>query len=261
MSLRKSPVLRPLRKSSANLQSARWVRLVAAVLLPVLLISMIGVPLPVPPAKNLKERFPCENCPCSCSTAAACWDNCCCKTDEEKLVWAEQNGVKPPEFLVRRVAAKRKSAKEESPDRLAGQDAAKAKSTCSCCSKKAESSQKACANCPDNGVCEKSATCCLKAAKNSNSSNSECTVAKSCCSKIAKPTEAKSEAKKLKYVLLNSALNCKGIQLAVAIFSNCLPTQSLVLNIPQPMQIELLTIESEMAGSIFTLLDDPVPRG
>lgn len=73
-------------------------------LLLVVTIGLVGLPLTAPkPAKE--GRFPCEQCACGCTTAAACWDNCCCHTDSEKLRWAAENGVQPPEFLVARFAA------------------------------------------------------------------------------------------------------------------------------------------------------------
>lgn len=55
-------------------------------------------------AARSDERFPCENCPCGCSTAEFCWDQCCCHDDAGKIAWAEANGVTPPEFLTARVA-------------------------------------------------------------------------------------------------------------------------------------------------------------
>ena len=56
------------------------------------------------------ERYPCEACGCGCSSAAHCWDKCCCHTDAEKLRWARQNGVRPPDFLIQRAAAKAESS-------------------------------------------------------------------------------------------------------------------------------------------------------
>ncbi|MDC0935495.1 hypothetical protein OAS39_04345 [Pirellulales bacterium] len=41
--------------------------------------------------------------PCGCQDAATCWDSCCCKTDQEKIAWARDNGVTPPDFLLARV--------------------------------------------------------------------------------------------------------------------------------------------------------------
>lgn len=61
--------------------------------------------LPFNPATSPKEgRFPCENCPCGCSTAEYCWDKCCCHSDLEKLDWASRNGVTPPASLIARVS-------------------------------------------------------------------------------------------------------------------------------------------------------------
>lgn len=81
---------------------ALWVRPVAVGLLVMLVLSITGVPLPRP-TKSSSERFPCEKCACHCTSAAQCWDKCCCHTDEEKLAWAAHHGVTPPAFLVRRV--------------------------------------------------------------------------------------------------------------------------------------------------------------
>ena len=60
-----------------------------------------GVPLPKP-LPSVAERFPCENCPCGCRTAEQCWQNCCCYSLEQRLAWAERNGVRPPKWVVER---------------------------------------------------------------------------------------------------------------------------------------------------------------
>jgi len=80
------------------------------------------------PTRNPRstERFPCENCPCGCSSAEFCWDKCCCHNDQEKLAWAKANDVQPPSFLLRRIA--QQTALNS--DAKAG-EAAKA---CCCCS-------------------------------------------------------------------------------------------------------------------------------
>lgn len=74
------------------------------------MVSFLGVssgvcfvPANVAKLSSSAERFPCEHCVCGCFSAAYCWDKCCCHTDEEKLVWAKENGVQPLEFLVDRV--------------------------------------------------------------------------------------------------------------------------------------------------------------
>lgn len=67
-------------------------------------IGAVGVPIPSG-RKQSGERFPCEGSLCGCNDAAACWDHCCCHTNQERLRWAAENGVTPPAFVV--AAAKR----------------------------------------------------------------------------------------------------------------------------------------------------------
>ena len=84
-----------------SLRSTIFHRIISAALLMVLACGMTGLPISAPlPEKN--GRFPCENCPCGCSTAEYCWDKCCCHSDAEKLQWAADNHVQPPAFLIAR---------------------------------------------------------------------------------------------------------------------------------------------------------------
>ena len=56
-----------------------------------------GVPLPAAmPPEKFGAPFPCQSHACGCRSASACWANCCCFTQEEKLAWARANGVTPP---------------------------------------------------------------------------------------------------------------------------------------------------------------------
>ena len=68
------------------------------------LMGFIGFPRVESSIPQSAERFPCEKCPCGCSTAEHCWNQCCCHSDTEKLEWAKRNNVVPPTFLVQRVA-------------------------------------------------------------------------------------------------------------------------------------------------------------
>lgn len=96
----------------------------------------------LPVAKRASsERHPCESCACGCSSAAFCWDKCCCHTDVQKLEWAARNGVEPPEFLVDRVAEQQQRESQ----RLAKQ------SISSCCAKK--SAPKSCCSAKDSPAC------------------------------------------------------------------------------------------------------------
>jgi hypothetical protein len=68
-------------------------------------IATLGIPLPVPVLKDLAEAFPCMNCGCGCVNAAACWRQCCCYTNAEKLAWANRHGVEVPQFVLQQAAA------------------------------------------------------------------------------------------------------------------------------------------------------------
>ncbi|EMI21972.1 putative secreted protein [Rhodopirellula maiorica SM1] len=111
-----------------SLRSTIFHRIISVTLLMVLACGMTGLPISTPLPEKI-GRFPCENCPCGCSTAEYCWDKCCCHSDAEKLQWAAENNVQPPAFLIART---RKSldislAKRETPP-------SKPATACSCCS-------------------------------------------------------------------------------------------------------------------------------
>lgn len=75
------------------------------------LMITLGFPLPAPSrkSKDASQPFPCQSRPCGCLTADQCWKgDCCCFTIEEKLAWAEENGVEPPDH-VRPLVESRKS--------------------------------------------------------------------------------------------------------------------------------------------------------
>ncbi len=71
----------------------------AAVALVCHVLTSFGFPVPTAPAnkKDSGRPYPCQSSPCGCLTAEACWQgDCCCLTLEQKLVWAEANGIEPP---------------------------------------------------------------------------------------------------------------------------------------------------------------------
>jgi hypothetical protein len=78
-------------------------RLRRGVVIGLLLVSQIltatGIPLPAVAAKDRSVPYPCMNHPCGCTNAEQSWRHCCCFTMQEKLAWAEANGVEPPEFV------------------------------------------------------------------------------------------------------------------------------------------------------------------
>lgn len=81
---------------------------VSWLLLLIFLFAQIGVAVQAPIVAIDKDpaegRFPCEHRACGCRSADQCWRRCCCHSDSEKLRWAAKNGVRPPTFVIRRVA-------------------------------------------------------------------------------------------------------------------------------------------------------------
>lgn len=67
-------------------------------------IATLGIPLPIPIVKDSSTPFPCINCGCGCVNAEACWRQCCCFSQSEKLAWANRNGIKVPDFVLDQVA-------------------------------------------------------------------------------------------------------------------------------------------------------------
>jgi hypothetical protein len=75
------------------------------------LMVTMGVPLPGRSIRlrDPSQRYPCQDMPCGCETADECWKgDCCCYTLEEKVTWAEANGIQPPGH-VHQLIADRKS--------------------------------------------------------------------------------------------------------------------------------------------------------
>lgn len=98
--------------SPIRTQSLRWafVWLVIAQQL----LAGAGMSLPCPAADaGSAERYPCEDCGCGCRLAEQCWLHCGCFTIQQKIAWAQRNGVAVPEFIV--AAAKREAAARRKP--------------------------------------------------------------------------------------------------------------------------------------------------
>jgi hypothetical protein len=73
-------------------------RLTACLALFAYLLTALGGPLPVVRAKDHTQPFPCQDHPCGCLTADACWRHCCCFGPEEKLAWARAHNIEPPSY-------------------------------------------------------------------------------------------------------------------------------------------------------------------
>ena len=74
------------------------------------LIVAFGLPLPfVRCTSDASAPYPCQFRPCGCASSDLCWKgDCCCFTLEEKLEWADVNGIEPPSH-VRPLVETRKS--------------------------------------------------------------------------------------------------------------------------------------------------------
>ncbi len=73
---------------------ARWLAALAYIYL------SLGIPLPVPSSLISAEAYPCMHHPCGCRSADACWRHCCCLSLLEKLEWARDNHVTPPDYVL-----------------------------------------------------------------------------------------------------------------------------------------------------------------
>lgn len=79
---------------------------VVVVVLCAYLVAALGV-LPSPAVvgrwlgrvSGTSERFPCEDHGCGCGSATECWSHCCCFTEVERLSWALERGITPPESV------------------------------------------------------------------------------------------------------------------------------------------------------------------
>lgn len=191
-----------------------------------MLIGIVGIPLTnTAPVKE--GRFPCERCPCGCSSAEFCWDQCCCHSDIEKLRWAAENGVTPPDFLVAR------ASRTTTAVTIA---ASKPASGCqSCCGHKNTDSEQ-----------------CEADAKTALSKNS-----------TAGTIDSSSEPRQgfiTRIVLLERAAKCCGIELVWTLLSSAVvDTRQLAMTKPDAPFRFLWPIANEWAESASLSVDPPVP--
>lgn len=69
-------------------------------LLAALVVTSLGLTVPVPAEKQASEPYPCMHCSCGCANAEMCWRDCCCYTNMQKIAWARKNGVTPPAYVL-----------------------------------------------------------------------------------------------------------------------------------------------------------------
>jgi len=65
-----------------------------------LVVTSLGIAVPVPAQKQTDQPYPCMDCPCGCVDAETCWRSCCCHTNAEKVAWARAHGVIPPAHVL-----------------------------------------------------------------------------------------------------------------------------------------------------------------
>ena len=69
-------------------------------LLIALVVTSLGIAVPIAVQNESDEPFPCIHCSCGCVDAETCWRSCCCHTTAQKLAWAREHGVIPPAFVL-----------------------------------------------------------------------------------------------------------------------------------------------------------------
>ncbi len=74
--------------------AARWTAL------GIYLFLSLGIQLPLAVAKKSGQPYPCMNHPCGCASAEQCWRHCCCTTLEQRLAWAREHHVTPPDYAL-----------------------------------------------------------------------------------------------------------------------------------------------------------------
>ncbi|WP_047813058.1 hypothetical protein [Rhodopirellula islandica] len=218
---------------------------VSLTLLLVLGCGMIGLPLTAPQPEKV-GRFPCESCPCGCSSADYCWDKCCCHSDLEKLQWAAENNVTPPAFLVARV--------DLTLGEIADRTSPEAPSTCvagSCCGPDSPG--------PPPGFAammrQRSLTC--QTATGQSADTSTCSQAKtgkaSCC-------DDASDDKPVRWVRLQDAAKCHGIEMVWSLFSSVVVDfQAFQWNVSPPPLLFRLSLQDDQSDAMSLCPEPPVP--
>ena len=222
------------------------VRSIVACLLSAIGLLAFGIPISIPVEKDIRQRFPCEAKPCGCDSAAKCWEKCCCHTDEQKIAWAEKNGVEPPSFLVERVANRKISV-----SKAVASAQTTSKPTC-CSSATTKKKPACCGTSPEHEsheVTPSTRSCCnsVAVAQNGNDVNPEV------------PNKAK-RTKRTKVVLLTSIADCNGLAMCIEVLSNCLPTQSALKSIASKPLVYNMSLHDEFFLSPPDQVDGPVPR-
>jgi hypothetical protein len=165
------------------------------------LMVTFGFPLPARSRKKPTDgiAYPCQSRPCGCLNSDQCWKgDCCCFSIEEKLAWAEANGVEPPEH-VRSLVESRRSRPAPLKKKSCYLDAEPERTVSApptCCEK-----QKPAASC-----CGKTPTCGAESVADCRSCTAKS--ASGCCEK--KNAAAKAGESGVRWVVGIFAQKCRG---------------------------------------------------
>ena len=85
--------------SSGLLRTCRQCVRCVTLLAYLLVTSGVSLPQIGFDSKQASESFPCAGRGCGCATAEQCWRQCCCTSLENRLGWANQKKIQPPEWI------------------------------------------------------------------------------------------------------------------------------------------------------------------
>lgn len=174
-------------------------RLVATATLAAVAACTVGVPVPGVVAKNDSGvRYPCEHHACGCVDAAACWKQCCCFTDAQKLAWAKREAVEPPAALVAAVSR----------DRTPEAPAARGGHACCQAKPRGRGIDVPVAECAANRV----ASCRV-----ARGAHSECGT----CPRGTARDEARAAG--VRFISIDAAMQCRGLTISVSSLPPSLP--------------------------------------
>lgn len=207
-------------------------RVIAAAMLAAYLACSLGV-LPSPALISrwlghaISEPFPCQDHGCGCASAHECWNNCCCYTPHQRLVWAIRRGVKPPASVHFTDEQWIAASNDLTPD----------SATCSLCVADIKADlEQGIARAVDDASCNQAAAC------ESDSSR--------CC----------SETPSLPFPSV-SALACKGMTVLLAFALPSAPPLQLATLLPSPPRLPRFDRPEDDSTSTRTLeISPPPPR-
>ncbi len=85
----------------SNRRSSFFRRIFVGICVVAHLVTTTGFPLPRGGEIEAGTApYPCQHHHCGCRSAEHCWRSCCCMSTQEKLAWAKQNGVTPPDYVL-----------------------------------------------------------------------------------------------------------------------------------------------------------------